>query len=158
MLYFRRDMLDIEHHSSVLCLPRDLPTIKDIGLLYVSRDMPDITYHSGYCADSVIYQTSRIFRSVVPTANILRSSHTNFLNIRHKGQRPTRTTSKKWSVPGACSLIHVMQAVGAPGTQTFPVRVGFCPLLSTRRRFATIFSRTHRNENYFFLSFFTKDG
>ena len=42
MLYFRRDMLDIGHHSSVLCLPRDLPTIKDIGLLYVSRDIRDI--------------------------------------------------------------------------------------------------------------------
>ncbi len=42
MLYFRRDMLDIGHHSSVLCLPRDLPIVKDIGLLYVSRDILDI--------------------------------------------------------------------------------------------------------------------
>jgi len=54
--------------------------------------------------------------------------------------------------------VHAMQAVGAPGTQTFFVRVGVCPLLTTRRRFAVIFSRTHHNENHFLLSFFTKDG
>jgi len=55
------------------------------------------------------------------------------------------------------SHAHVMKAAGAPGTHTFFVRVGFCPLLTTRRRFAVILSRTHHNEHSFLLPFFTKD-
>ncbi len=111
-------------------------------LLCRQRDLSDVEDIPACCADS----------------DSLSGSSTNLSDIHHTGQRPTRTIPKRWSVPGACSLIHVMQAVGAPGTQTFFVRVGFCPLFHCKKAFCSEFSRTYHDKNSCVFSFFIKDG
>jgi len=55
----------------------------------------------------------------------------------HSPQRAETNAHNKNNgrVPGACSMIHVMQAVGAPDTHTLFVRVGFCPLFDAEKAF-----------------------
>ncbi len=61
-------------------------------------------------------------------------------------------------MPGACSMIHVMQTVVAPGIQTFFVHVGVCPLFEGKQTLLlSYFHERRAMRNMLFSLFTTKD-
>jgi len=126
----------------LLYVLRDMPDLKDIGLLYVLRDMPDIKGIPACCAHSEYFS----------------GSTTNLSDVRHTGQRPTRTTTKIMNVPGACSTASCHTGSWCAWHTTFFVRVSVCPLLTARRQLAAILHGRMTDEHGFLRSFFTKDG
>ncbi len=84
------------------------------------------------CTDGVIYLTLRRIPAC-ETASILEIQARISLTFATKGRGQHAQQQNNGVCRTHCPLIHGMQAVGAPGTHTVFVRVGFCPMLTTRR-------------------------